>query len=391
MEIEGFRGINNEGDPLVLAFSQDAVNSVSAPNGTGKTSIFDAILTFALRKSLPKLDELQATESGGDYYLNRFHSKAFGTIKLTVSSVGGGAPVPITVTRDASGVRTATAPTGVDAEKLLASLDRDLCSLITRHCNHSSMIRRSTVDGLFPGSWVLAKYSTLRQGLQALANTRAFNNHFDVRTLAQQQSALTATIKRQKTEAASAFQALTQLSIVEQPDLNTAITKAHDALHQIEVLKPHCANKEFGEISINDCVGAVKLAEGGKDKARLAEVVRLEAALVSMASSGPSDEDYRALRALAKQRDDALSETSGTLLRALYNASHDVLKEDAWIDKNKCPACEHIRRRIYFDKDGIEACRVPKGKRNRRPDRKRVDGPQLVGASETRSCSEGGG
>lgn len=61
LEVEGFRGINNEGDPLVLNFTHDAVNSVSAPNGVGKSSIFDA-LTYALRKRIPKLDELPASE-----------------------------------------------------------------------------------------------------------------------------------------------------------------------------------------------------------------------------------------------------------------------------------------------------------------------------------------
>ncbi|MEY9424131.1 DNA repair exonuclease SbcCD ATPase subunit, partial [Bradyrhizobium japonicum] len=80
LEIEGVRGINNEGDPLVLSFAHDAVNSVSAPNGVGKSSIFDA-LTYALRKKIPKLDELPATESGDSYYLNRFHSKNTGTIR----------------------------------------------------------------------------------------------------------------------------------------------------------------------------------------------------------------------------------------------------------------------------------------------------------------------
>jgi DNA repair exonuclease SbcCD ATPase subunit len=74
VEIEGFRGINNEGDPLVLNFVRDAVNSVSAPNGVGKSSIFDA-LTFALRKKISKLDGLPAAEGGDSYYLNRFHSK----------------------------------------------------------------------------------------------------------------------------------------------------------------------------------------------------------------------------------------------------------------------------------------------------------------------------
>ena len=40
--IEGFRGINNDGDPLVLRFRADCVNSVHAPNGVGKSSIFEA-------------------------------------------------------------------------------------------------------------------------------------------------------------------------------------------------------------------------------------------------------------------------------------------------------------------------------------------------------------
>ena len=34
--IEGFRGINNDGDPLVLKFKHDAVNSVHAP-GDGES------------------------------------------------------------------------------------------------------------------------------------------------------------------------------------------------------------------------------------------------------------------------------------------------------------------------------------------------------------------
>ena len=31
IEIEGFRGINNEGDPLTLRFKDDCVSSISAP------------------------------------------------------------------------------------------------------------------------------------------------------------------------------------------------------------------------------------------------------------------------------------------------------------------------------------------------------------------------
>ncbi|MHC6054390.1 AAA family ATPase [Ralstonia solanacearum] len=80
IEIEGFRGINNEGDPLILTFSIDGVNSVSAPNGVGKSSVFDA-LAFALRGRIAKLDILPANERGGDYYVNRFHPGQVGRIR----------------------------------------------------------------------------------------------------------------------------------------------------------------------------------------------------------------------------------------------------------------------------------------------------------------------
>ena len=41
--VEGFRGINNDSDPLSLSFRPDAVNSVFAPNAQGKSSVFEAV------------------------------------------------------------------------------------------------------------------------------------------------------------------------------------------------------------------------------------------------------------------------------------------------------------------------------------------------------------
>src|SRR5690606_8251241 len=57
LSIEGFRGINNEGKPLELKFKSDKVNSVSAVNGVGKTSVYDAI-RYAISGRLPWLEEL---------------------------------------------------------------------------------------------------------------------------------------------------------------------------------------------------------------------------------------------------------------------------------------------------------------------------------------------
>lgn len=339
VEIEGFRGINNEGDPLVLKFAHDAVNSISAPNGVGKSSIFDA-LTFALRKRIPKLDDLQSAENGGAYYVNRFHSKGTGTVKLTVSPAAGGAPVPLVVTRDELGKRSVSSPKGVDGEALLASLDRDF--VLLDHKSLQSFIDDKALDRgrSFAGLLGLARYSEVRQKLQALSNTNAFNNHFSTRVLEAEQTNLKSSIASQRTEAAAAFQLLTQQSIAGQADHQKAVKTAHDALHQIAILKPHCADKTFAEINIDECLQTIGQEEGGPDKIRHAELVRQEADLTARSTSGPSEEDHATLKTLAKDRDTALSKSAGSLLQALYNASRDVLADDNWANKRLCPVCE---------------------------------------------------
>src|ERR1700724_1687074 len=61
ISIEGFRGINNDGDPLVIKFKPNSVNSIHAHNGVGKTSIFEAI-HFAIFGTVPRLTRLQGAE-----------------------------------------------------------------------------------------------------------------------------------------------------------------------------------------------------------------------------------------------------------------------------------------------------------------------------------------
>src|SRR4051812_47845754 len=94
--IEGFRGINNDSDPLVLRFRSDAVNSVHAPNGLGKSSIFEA-LHFAIHGTVPRLENLQGTEQGPSYIVNKFHPAQQATIALVFSSDDGTSDIAITV------------------------------------------------------------------------------------------------------------------------------------------------------------------------------------------------------------------------------------------------------------------------------------------------------
>ena len=122
LTVEGFRGINNENDPLNIGFRTDTVNSVFAVNGIGKSSIFEA-LCYAIHGTIPKLQQLQTQERPQDYYCNRFHSKNTATILVEFQPDDGTDSVAIRVDRDAGGNRTVTSPSGyADPEGFLATL-----------------------------------------------------------------------------------------------------------------------------------------------------------------------------------------------------------------------------------------------------------------------------
>lgn len=338
--IEGFRGINNEGDPLVLKLGPDSVNSISAQNAVGKSSIFDS-LTYALRGSIPKLDQLQATEKGSEYYLNRFHSKYTGTISLTFVPEGGGKPVSIKVTRDSKGNRTVSGPSGLDANAFLAALDRDF--VLLDHKTFQTFIDDKAIDRgrQFSGLLGLARYSGLRQELQALSNTTAFNNHVEAKLLSQKKATLEAQIQRSRTAAQAAFKELTTFALTDQPDQEAAKVRAHEALNQIAVLKAHCTGKTFDKIVIEDCLSAISVAEGGPARARLSELIKQQAEIDAFVANSLADADKDSMRALAVARDAALASTSGDLLHKHYALSKKVLESDVWPDDTICPTCEH--------------------------------------------------
>lgn len=348
LEVEGFRGINNEGDPLSLKFRVDAVNSISAPNGVGKSSIFDA-LSFALKGDIPKLQGLQASERGGDYYVNRFHSKGVGTVTLTLVPEGGGKSVAISVSRTSDGKRMVAGPQGLDAEALLAELNRDF--VLLDHKTLQTFIDDTALERgrSFAGLLGLERYSSARQALQQLTNTTAFNNHTDAKVLRTRHDRAVTDLAKHQAIANAAFNELTQEKLSDQETRAGAVLKAHDALAQIEVLKPHCQGKTFEQISIDDCVEAIRLAEGGDDKAALTELIRKEAEWIGLLANEVNEIERDRLRALAEQRDVALAETAGALMQEVFRASREVLVGEDWTDKHVCPTCGHKGEHSLLD------------------------------------------
>ena len=179
ISIEGFRGINNENSPLILKLQPDRVNSISAPNGVGKSSIFEAV-SYALTGAIPKLESLLTGEQGQNYYLNLFHSGSIGTIELTLLPVSGGAAVTLTVVRDSIGNRIISTSYGSNGEAIIAELNREFVLLDSKSFQHFIELKPLDRGRSFAGLLGLERYSELRQGLLGLSNTRAFNNHFGV-------------------------------------------------------------------------------------------------------------------------------------------------------------------------------------------------------------------
>ena len=339
LEIEGFRGVNNQGAPLVLKFKPDAVSSISAPNGVGKSSIFDA-LTFALRKSIPKLENLAAAERGREYYLNRFHTGGVGTIALTVKPTDGSPSTTVTVTLDTAGARTVSATNGTDGEALLAELHREFVLLdgttFQRFIDDTSLSRGRNFAGLLG----LSRYSTLRGALDALSNTRSFNNHLDRSAVLARRDAAAKTIRDLAPRIAADYETFMKTPLKPAAPQTEIDSACHAALRSIPALAKHCDGKAFGEIDLDACIQTIVSEEGGEKKARHGELLRKASELTTAAAKGPSDEDASALADITNRRDAAVALTSGDLLNELYRVTEKVLTSGFWATPDICPACE---------------------------------------------------
>jgi len=363
VSVEGFRGVNNEGAPLHLQFKTNRVNSVAAPNGVGKSSIFDAVM-YALTGRIQKLEDLPAAEQGQSYYLNRFHPANVGTVALTLEPDTGGNDVEITVTRDSHGNRNVAASGGADGDAILAELNREFVLLdgptFHEFINFAPLARGRSFAGLLG----LKRYSAVRQALQSLANTNAFNNHFGIRDKNRERATALQSSQRALAGIRDAYKSLTGEDFDPSLSEDQILKKAFNALDGIGILQPHCAGKPFLEISIDDCVAEAKKAEGGETREKHSAVIKQEGSWIDAMRMLPTANDGAQLIALAKARDDALAHTQGDLFLRLYKLSEEILTRDDWTDKSVCPTCdrdgedsvlEHVQEKVAKYNEVAEA------------------------------------
>ena len=338
--IEGFRGINNDGDPLVLKFKHDAVNSVHAPNGVGKSSIFEA-LHFALHGTVPRLEGMQDAEQGASYIVNKFHPAQQATVALVFKSDNGTPDVSITVTRTAAGGRVVTSPSGhADPDSFLADLCEDF--VLVDYPRFASLVDCSALErGRSFASLVgMSRYSQLRQALDGAKNTRNINGDLGLSTLDTEVTAENRALGVVEQRILAAHQEVTGVAGGQMADTAALKAQVTAGLAGIALFTPLLANASVMDFDFDAAEKIVDQEEGGAARKTLDGLNTAVTTLGGLQVSAAELAEIDALVTAAKARDDAMRNVGAASLHALLKSALSVVNSADWHDPKVCPVCE---------------------------------------------------
>lgn len=338
--IEGFRGINNDGDPLVLKFRHDAVNSIHAPNGVGKSSVFEA-LHFALHGTVPRLQDMQDAEQGGSYIVNKFHPGQQATVALVFKSDDGTADVSITVTRTAAGGRVVTSPSGhADPDGFLASLCEDF--VLVDYPRFASFVDCSALDrGRSFASLVgMSRYSQLRQALDGAKNTRNINSDLGLSGLETEVTAENRALGAVEQRVLTAHQEVSGAAGGQITDTATLKAQVTAGLAGISLFAPLLTDISVMDLDFDAAEKIVDQEEGGAARKSLDDLNNTATTLGALQVSAAEIAEIEALVAAAKARDDAMRKVGAASLHALLKDALSVVTGEDWHDPTMCPVCE---------------------------------------------------
>lgn len=340
LQIEGFRGINNQGEPLDLSFDTECVNSVFAANALGKSSSFEA-LSYAVRGIVPKLEKLPASESPNNYYANLFHGTGMSTVSIVFQPDDSSVDIEIKVTRDAAGNRSVVSPSGFsDPEGFLRSLDTELTlldhDLFLEFVNDTPLKRGRTFSGLLG----LSLLSEFRQVLEVLSNRRNLNTDLELETLSRLKAREEQDARDTEKNLRAAFRGFFSKEAVPELDFGDIGEAALAALKSIPLIAGAITDTLFVDVDIGAIRATIKKAEASDKRERLAQILRHTSTLNGLAPGGTEEDEKKQLRVSLEKRLAALTATRGALFHELYLTVQKLYEQDAWTDPLHCPACE---------------------------------------------------
>jgi DNA repair exonuclease SbcCD ATPase subunit len=175
ISIEGFRGINNEGSPLLLNLKSDGVTSIFGENGKGKSSIFEAFL-FSLLGRILRFDDYHSDIKDKRTIKNLFHS---GEGKIIIEFIDdSNLASDIVIKVNSNGERTSTSTSIPNHETFLSSLSNSLNFL--DHKSFEKIILSSSEDTgkLFSNLVGFGKFIDIKEKLDKISRTQNINSDF---------------------------------------------------------------------------------------------------------------------------------------------------------------------------------------------------------------------
>jgi energy-coupling factor transporter ATP-binding protein EcfA2 len=340
LSVEGFRGIRNEGAPLVLKFDPKSVNSVFAQNGTGKSSLYEA-LQYAIQGIVPRLANMQASENSDSYLANLFHSRGEATIKLTLSPDDGTPNVEVEVKRSASGQRTVTSSTNhPDPAGLLRSLNQDFTlldySTFTRFIEDTALNRGRSFSSLLG----LSDYANFRRMLKTVENTQTFRSDFAV-------AELEASKRQYQQGVQSSFDRFsryyTEVTGLEITDVSKSQQWSEDlvnSLRRVPLLHKALEDRTLAEVDFTRLREEVLKAEGGADRKQLETLLDHRALLADVEpQDSMAEQDSQAIFSALVEHEALISTTQGEHVHRLNAAAEHFLQTEAAWNTHVCPLC----------------------------------------------------
>ena len=340
VEVEGFRGINNSGNPLKIGLETNAINSIFAPNAQGKSSLYEALL-FSIKGEIPKLTRLHAAEQASEYYVNRFHKDEKATIQLTFEPDDGSDNIKIVVNYDQKGTLTYQSPTGERKPKeFLESLDNEFCFLDDRtfrlFIEETPLARGRTFSSLLG----LGALSEIRQALEVLSYRSTCQRDFDVKSLNEEKKSLDSNRKNAEMILADAYRKVTNKEIDLTKSHIDSKTDVLDVLKNIPLFNKLLETTTSETLDFETLINKIRESEKSDDQAKLVTINKEIIDLEVIKKELPNDAAWNALEELAKQRTLVLQKTKGQLLKDLYNIADKIITSAEWDDNKACPLCD---------------------------------------------------
>lgn len=175
ISIEGFRGINNEGSPLLIKLQTDGVTSIFGENGKCKSSIFEAFL-FSILGRIIRFDDYHGDIKDKRTIKNLFHP-GLGNIKIefldNLKNV-----TDINVKVDENGVRTISSNSIPNPEAFLSSLCSNLNFLDYKSFEKIMLNSSEETGRLFSNLVGFGSFTFIKDKFDKISRTQNINVDF---------------------------------------------------------------------------------------------------------------------------------------------------------------------------------------------------------------------